>query len=436
MAELLERVWKAGGGAGLPRRDRKPCAFRTYVPDRLADRVIRLDGDVAADVADAEAAVLKLNLGSRALRDSEALARLLLRSESVASSRIEGLEIGARRLLRAEAARVLGHAHTDVTADEVLGNIEAMSAALEGLQEGQTITIDLLLEAHRRLLAHTSLAAQGGRTRTEQNWIGGSAFNPCSAAFVPPPCELVDGLLEDLITFCNQDSLPAIAQAAIAHAQFETIHPFIDGNGRTGRVLIHLILRRRGIAPRVLPPVSLVLATWSAAYVDALTATRYVGPPDSAHAHEGLNRWMGLFAAACSRAVADVAVFEERVDRLQEKWRSRLGRIRTDSATDLLLRALPGMPVFTVRSAVQLLGRSVPAVNDAVERMVAARVVSQSTLGRRNRVFEVPELMRAFTDLERRLASPTGDTRSSPPARPVPRRDVNIPEDRGDSDGP
>lgn len=103
----------------------------------------------------------------------------------------------------------------------------------------------------------------GGRLRTLQNWIGGSAYNPCSAEFVPPPPEAVSGLLDDLVAFCNDDALPALAQAAIAHAQFET-HFFVDGNRRTGRVLIHLVLRRRGLGLRVLAPVSLVLATWSA----------------------------------------------------------------------------------------------------------------------------------------------------------------------------
>ncbi|MCL5735990.1 MAG: Fic family protein, partial [Actinobacteria bacterium] len=175
-------------------------------------------------------------------------------------------------------------------------------------------------------------------------------------------------------------------------------------------------------APRVLPPISLVLATWASDYVDALTATRYVGAADSVDAHVGFNRWIGLFATACRRAVEDAAVFESRVASLQTAWRSRLGRVRANSATDLLIRALPGVPIFTIQGAAQLVGRSIPAVNDAVARMVEAKVVTQSTVGRRNRAFEASELIRAFTDLERRLASPTGDTRSSPPARRVPRR--------------
>ena len=92
-----------------------------------------------------------------------------------------------------------------------------------------------------------------GVVRTTQNWIGGSSYNPCSASFVPPPPEHVEGLLDDLLVYINSDDHPALVQAAIAHAQFETIHPFADGNGRTGRALIHVILRRRGLAPRFVP---------------------------------------------------------------------------------------------------------------------------------------------------------------------------------------
>jgi len=274
----------------LPRRDRSGCEYEAYIPDVLADRRFRLDGDVAAEVADAEGAVRRLNDTATTLVDTDALARLLLRAESVASSYIEGLVIGGRRLLHAEAARAMGDAAGDVTAEEVLGNIDAMSWAVEALAAAPSITVDGLLEVHRRLLVGTGLAEHAGKVRTEQNWIGGSSFNPCSAAFVPPPHEHVRALLDDLCAFASDDSLPAVAQAAIAHAHFETIHPFVDGNGRTGRALVHVILRRRGLAPRMLPPISLVLATWSKSYVEGLTATQYRGRPDSRAAHEGVER--------------------------------------------------------------------------------------------------------------------------------------------------
>ena len=254
-----------------------------------------------------------------------------------------------------------------------------------------------------------------------QNWIGGSGYNPCSAVFVPPPPEAVPGLLDDLIAFCNDDGLPALAQAAIAHTQFETIHPFVDGNGRAGRVLFHLALRRRGIATHFLPPVSLVLATWAEDYVTGLTATRYVGDADSDAAHAGINRWVALFAGACQRAVSDARQFEERVRRLQATWRERVGNPRRDSAMHRLIGALPAAPVLTATTAAELTDRSFQAANQAIDRLVAADVLVQVNVGRRNRAFEAPELIDAFTALERQLASLEGDTLVSEPIRDVPR---------------
>jgi len=422
MATVVRRRWQTVLGSGLPRRDRRSCAYEAYIPDPLVDRPITLDADVAADVADAERAITALDVKASVLVHTEALARLLLRAESVASSRIEGLEAGGRRLLRAEAARALGEEPRDLTAAEVLGNIDAMTWAIQSANESGTISLDQLLEVHRRLLTGTRLAAHGGEIRSEQNWIGGSSYNPCAAAFVPPPPELVAGLLEDLCAFCNGDTLPAVAQAALAHAQFETIHPFVDGNGRTGRALIHLVLRRRGLASRVIIPVSLILATRAQSYIDGLAGTRYRGPASSREAHDGCNRWLALFAAACQRAAADAGGFEARTQELEHSWRARLGSIRANSSVALLLSALPGAPILTVRAAAVRLGRSFEATNQAIDRLVEAGILQQVKVGRRNRAFEAPDVITAFTDLERQLASPEADTRVSPPVRAVPRR--------------
>lgn len=422
MSKLLRRGWQSSLNSGLSRRDRQGCEYEAYVPDLLVGRTFRLEGSVAADVADAERAIATLDATAAALANTEALARLLLRAESVASSFIEGFVVGGRRLLRAEAARVAGETDIDVTADEVLGNIDAMTWAVKSLSTAEAVTVDGLLHVHERLLARTRLREHAGQIRSVQNWIGGSSFNPCSAAFVPPPPDHVEELLADLCAFVNDDALPAVAQAAIAHAQFETIHPFVDGNGRTGRALIHVVLRRRGVAPRILPPISLVLATWSRSYIEGLTATRYRGRAESSAAHEGINSWIGLFAAACRRAVDDAVAFEEQVATIQQDWRAATGAVRRGSAADLLIGALPGAPVVSVSSAADLIGRSYQATNEAMTRLEAAGVVRQVNVGRRNRAFEAPAIIDTFTALERQLASPKGDTRSAPPDRPAPAR--------------
>jgi Fic family protein len=423
VAQLVKLRWLPTAGSALPRRDSRGCEYEAYVPDPLVGREIVLSGATAADVADAERAVERLNREARSLVDSEAVARLLLRAEAVASSKIEGLEVGGRRLLKAQAAAALGQDASDVTASEVLNNIEAMRWAVDSLADVKQITLDHLLAIHERLLTGTSLEQHAGKLRQRQNWIGGSSYNPCSAAFIPPPWERVPDLLEDLCEFCNGEELPAIAQAALAHAQFETIHPFIDGNGRTGRALIHVILRRRGLAPVVVPPVSLMLATWTPDYVNGLTTTRYRGDVSSQAAVDGLDYWVSLFAAATTRAVTDAETYEQRVSDVQAGWREALGKVRSNSAIDVLINALPGAPVVTVRSAAALIGRSEQAVNEAIPRLLEAGVLTQTTIGRRNRAFEALELINAFSDLERQLAIPGGDTlRSPPPPRRVPTR--------------
>ena len=172
----------------------------------------------------------------------------------------------------------------------------------------------------------------------------------------------------------------------------------------------------------MLPPISLILATWSEDYVAGLTATRYIGKPTSDAATAGVNQWVALFATACRRAIEDAETFKRRVSALQGRWRERLGRLRANSAADLLIGALPGAPIVTVNGAADLIGRTYQATNEAINRLAGAKILRQANLGQRNRTFEAPELIRAFTDLERQLTSPTGDTRSTAPTRRVPQR--------------
>src|ERR1700722_2497956 len=202
MSRVVQRHW-GGNPDALSRQGRMPCDYESYVPDPLIGRTVTLTGDVAADVTDAETAIARLDARATALADTEGLARLLLRAESVASSRIEGLEVGARKLLRTEAAHELGERTIDLTAAEVLGNINAMNGAVREIGPGDRITVETLLDFHQRLMGNSRLVAHAGRLREQQNWIGGSDYNPCSAAFVPPPPDLVPGLIDDLCAFCN-----------------------------------------------------------------------------------------------------------------------------------------------------------------------------------------------------------------------------------------
>lgn len=426
MAKLLHRQWEPRF-RGVTRRDREGCSYEAYLPDPLAGWNLSLPGDLAADLADAETAVRDLNQAGTSHVSLEGLARFLLRAESVASSKIEGLDAGARRLVEAEAVLAEGGEAADRVAVEVLGNIASMESAIELAGETREITLADLLEVHRTLMERSPTPRIGGVIREEQNWVGGSSYNPCSASFVPPPPEYVERLIKDLAVYVNGDEHPALVQAAIAHAQFETIHPFADGNGRTGRALIHIILRRRGLAPAFVPPISLILATWTGDYISGLTAFRHLQPADSPERSTAVHTWLRTFAGATLRACNDAQAYASRIDDLANQWRDTLHTVRKGSALDLLLDILPGVPLLTVESATRLIDRSDVAVGAAINRLAETGILMQRNIGRqRYRIFEAPDVLDLFTSLERALASPAGDTAIEPPARPVPRRRPNI----------
>ena len=421
MAEYLRKRWEPSF-QGLTRRDRQGCNYDAYLPDALAEWSLILPSDLAADIADAETAIRDLNQAGTSHVSLEGLARFLLRAESVASSRIEGLDAGPRRLVEAEAVITRGGETADRIAIEVLGNIASMESAIELATREQRTSLPDLLEVHRVLMDRSPRPELGGVVREQQNWIGGSSYNPCSAAFVPPPPEYVEGLLHDLINYAQGDEHSALVQAAIAHAQFETIHPFTDGNGRTGRALIHVILRRRGLSPTFVPPVSLVLATWSDDYISGLTAFRHLHGADSPDRSTAAHTWLRTFAAATLWACSDAQASASRIDKRVDEWRARLGSVRKGSALALLIDVLPGVPLMTVESAARLINRSDVAAGAAINRLLDTGILTQRNVGKqRYRIFEAPAVLELFTSLERAPASPGGDTATDAPVRLAPR---------------
>jgi Fic family protein len=218
----------------------------------------------------------------------------------------------------------------------------------------------------------------GGLVRDEQNWIGGSSSGPADADFVPPPAEFVWPALEDLAAFINRTDLPPVLQAAVVHAQFETIHPFLDGNGRVGRALIHVVLKRRGLTPFYVPPISLVLAGRAGRYVQGLTDYRFGNE----------NAWYLTFAEAVESAADGARDFIASVRALQEDWRTRAGNPRPQSAAAKLIDALPAHPVVNLKTVQEVLDMSPEAARQALNRLEQAGVLRQVSVGRRNRAFE------------------------------------------------
>jgi Fic family protein len=202
-----------------------------------------------------------------------------------------------------------------------------------------------------------------------------------------------------------------VTQAALAHAQFETIHPFVDGNGRVGRCLIHLILRRRGTAPVFVPPVSVVLATNAKAYVRGLTAFR-----------DGeLDEWNRSFAISCASAATRSQQLALEIQELEAAWLERAGRPRRGSATSKVISILPAQPIITVQTAQKQVGGSLESVRLAMNRLEASGVVRRITVSWYDRVWAAEELFDLLNAFEHGLATPT---RVGEPRRraPGPRR--------------
>ena len=390
MGRYLTRTWP-GNPTGQTRKDRESFKYEAYVPDQIAEADLPLPGPLAAATSEAERALVELNHDPPALKSLEALARQLLRAESVASSRIEGLELSHKRLARAaydqEAAR-------DETATSVLGNIRAMERAIEIGANPAPVTVDSIVELHKTLMAATRDARFAGVVRDTQNWIGGETFSPRGAEFIPPPSKYVVNLLEDLSHFLNREDLPGTQQAAVAHAQFETIHPFADGNGRVGRCLIHVVLRRRRLAPRYVPPISLVLAANADRYIKGLTAYR-AGRVDE---------WCYFLAQIVTAAAREARSFADRVVALQDEWRKRAGSPRRDSAASRIIDHLPAHPLIDTKTAEQVVGASDEAVRLGLHRLEQAGVVTRVNAGSRNRVWEAADLYEALNEFERSLA--------------------------------
>jgi len=386
---FVEGRWQYDPTLYAPPRYRRGCTYEAFIPDTLAE-LPAIAPTVAGTISRAEEAIRQLKtVAQPALRP---LARLLLRTESIASSKIEGMQVDARTLARAEARSDLGQT-IGPEAVEILANIDAMQLALAHATEADSLTLDHILVTHAALLARAPNASQvAGEIRTEQNWIGGNDYNPCGAAFVPPPPVDVRPLLDDLVDFCNSETLPPLAQAAFAHAQFETIHPFADGNGRTGRALVQVVLRRRGIAPDYVPPISVVLAADKERYIAGLT--------DFREARE--NDWLQSFAAAAARAAELASGYLVSVQALQQEWRESLAPlgVRADAAAWRLIDALPGHPIISQPVAVAATGRTRPAVQQAIDQLVESGVLLPLTSGRRNRQWEAAGLLDLSVDFE------------------------------------
>jgi Fic family protein len=394
------REWQwPRSGRKPPRGDRHFREFEAAVPAAIAGRPVTPGPEARAALAAAAESVAVLDRSTTV--DLTALAGALLRSESVASSKIEHLRASQREVGLAMLRGVPVHS----AAAHVAANVRAMTTAVDTACPDTPYTVEDLLTVHRTLLEGDPDVGQwAGHLRGEQNWIGGSDHSPRGALFVPPPPGLVGPLMADLAQFCSRTDLDPIAHAAIAHAQFETVHPFADGNGRTGRALVHVLLRRGGLARRTVVPVSTVLLADVDGYFAGLTDYRA----------GRLDLWLTRFAAATSMAASAGHRLAAELAELRQAW-WEAARPRRSSAVAIILERLLQQPVVDIDALRTIAGEAAAdgagergRVADknlyrAVDRLTEADVLTELSGAGRNRVWAALDVLDLLEQFEASL---------------------------------
>ncbi len=393
MPRYVRRRWERHPGAPSGRRARRSFSYDAFVPDRIVGLEPTLRLDVAERILDA-ARSIELVATTGPDGALETVGSLLLHAEARASSLIEGITISQRNLARALLDPRLARGDPTPVIADVRATEESMRIAAQTERPG----ISHILDLHRTLMSGVD-QARPGEFRTMQNWIGRSNISPESADYIPPPEVEIIPLMEDLVAFIGRTDLPAVAQAAIAHAQFETIHPFIDGNGRVGRCLVQLILRRREVATYT-PPVSLILASMGQAYVEGLVACRA----------GDLSGWCDLFAGACEQAGATSTELAARVKALEAEWAEVAGRPRRGSTAARVIASLARHPVLDAAFVRDLLRVDIRRAIEALELLTSTGVLHQLGTGKRDRRYEAVALFELISVFEQDVA--TGRTSS------------------------
>lgn len=370
------RPWvRSGDELGSRRRIRAAAGpYDAAVPPFISSVPASLPSDLAALADDAGRELTRFDVEVGGL--STPFSSILLRTESASSSEVENLTSSAKQVALAE----IGDSSSG-NAILVVGNVAAMQAAI-------ALAADLgpteILEMHRALL-ETSDPDIVGKWRDDQVWIGGGSISPHNATFIPPHHDRVPGLMDDVMKFARRTDLPVIAQVAIAHAQFETIHPFPDGNGRTGRALVQGMLRAGGVTKTVTVPVSAGLLGDTEGYFGALTAYR----------NGDVRPIIETMAEASFAAIRNGRILEQDITSLSARWNETV-RARRDSSIHALKTLLLRQPVVTVAIVARQLEVSLATAESSVQKLVDAGVLFQTSKGRRNRYFQATDVLTAL----------------------------------------
>lgn len=352
------------------------AGYSAYYPEPLP-RSIDYSNELVRQLDEATGALHGLGGVGRLLPNPNLLIAPYVRLEAVLSSRIEGTQSDVADLLRYEVGdeESLGELRDDVR--EVRNYINALDHGIERLRGGFPLSLRLLREAHERLLTGVrGGSATPGEFRRSQNWIGGSS--PSDASFVPPPVAAMTEALDDLERFLHDRSLPLLIHLAMAHYQFEVVHPFLDGNGRLGRLLIPLVLIERGVLPQPLLYLSVFFERNRNQYYDLLMATSRTGD---------LAPWIRFFLRGVAEQAADAEERTVRLVELQSAVRSELLAERAPVSAVRAAELLFSKPYISASSLAKDLDVTFPTAQSAIDLLVARGDLIETTGRKRNRFY-------------------------------------------------
>lgn len=391
-----EHVWVPAPGNMFSRSEqrRQTGKYRSAVPAILADWSPTFQPYLATEIEDASRALGQLDqhvavkLGP-SHQAAAPMSAILLRTESASSSQIEQLTASAKNIALAEL-----HEPSSSNAALVVGNVRAMEAALRLANDLSSSTV---LEMHHALLeSDREFASHAGKFRNELVWVGKGDAGPLRADFVPPQSEHVPSAIDDLVGFMRRDNLPVLLQAAVAHAQFLTIHPFVDGNGRTGRALTQALLRSKGVSSHVSAPISAGILRNVSGYFDALRSFR---------AGDAEPIVQTFVAAAHYAAATGSALIDQLSDELA-KSTDRLAGVRSQSAAFKILPLLIGQPVMSIDYLVRTAGFNKMTATRAIDVLVEREVIVEITGHRRNRIWQHQGVLTILDDYAEQIRRP------------------------------
>lgn len=385
---------------------RQPGGFDAFVPKPLPPKPAIATDRLVPLLSRADQAVGRLDGEIRNMPNPDLLVAMYVRREAVLSSQIEGTQSTLDDLLAVELQPRVAEIARDV--DEIVNYVAAMNYGLRRLTE-LPLSLRLIREIHAELLQGVRGAnKQPGEFRRDQNFIAPVGVADLRGApFVPPAVPDMHRALDNFERFLHDDEMPALLHAGVAHAQFETIHPFMDGNGRVGRLLITFLLVHRRVLHRPLLYLSLYLKRHRLDYYDALMAVRHEGDWES---------WLTFFVRGVAETAEEATVNARAIVALREEQRSRILEERAPTNTLRLLDLLYRRPMVDVNLVSHELEVSFATANKLVEQLERLKIITETTGRKRDRIFRFQPYLRLFEQKERERSAEVGELQETSPS--------------------